>query len=81
MTAKSDVLQPMSIGAVDWVLHQIATWAADLRDQRRRNASNRVIQALSSRQLRDVGIDTVYETRRKEAAAKAVLLANLLSLR
>lgn len=81
MAASSELLQPTSNDLVDWILRRISAWTADLSVRRRRSAGNRAIGILGERQLRDVGIDVVYEAQRKEAAAKAVLLANLLSLR
>lgn len=81
MAARSELLQPTSNDLVDWTLRRISAWTADMSARRRRNAGNRAIRILGERQLRDVGIDAIYESQRKEAAAKAVLLANLLSLR
>ena len=81
MAARSELLQPTSNDLVDWTLRRISAWTADMSARRRRNAGNRAIRILGERQLRDVGIDAIYESQRKEAAANAVLLANLLSLR
>lgn len=48
---------------------------------RKRKAWRRELAELEPRQLRDAGIDAVYAKRSQEAAARAVRLANLTSLR
>lgn len=48
---------------------------------RKRAAWRRELAELEPRQLRDAGIDAIHAKRSEEAAARAVRLANLTSLR
>lgn len=48
---------------------------------RKRAAWRRELAELEPRQIRDAGIDAIYAKQSKEAAARAVRLANLTSLR
>lgn len=81
MAANTDLFHQASTGSLDWLTQRISKAVADIGLRYHRAAGRKVVRALDARQLRDAGIDAVYTARSEEAAARAVSLANLLSLR
>jgi uncharacterized protein YjiS (DUF1127 family) len=81
MAANIDLLRQTPTGTFDRLAQALKKVVTDIGLSYRQATSRNVVQSLSERQLRDVGIDQVNAAQGKDAAAKAVLLANLSSMR